>query len=251
MANKKRVQRRKKKKGKSPIRFLFILLTELVVLLGILLYLYIYHPDNPISTALHKMIDPIPEVVLDAGHGGYDSGSEFNGVLEKDVTLALTKDIGAALEAKGIPVCYTRESDDVAWPADNIKDLDARVQIANTSGAKLFVSIHTNANETKTGSGFEIWGDYNDKTILNFAKHIQTSVNTLGYTMDRGLKDVAISPLQVLYKNKLPSVLLEAGFLESERDRAYLLQDGRRKAFANKIAEGIYKTLQDEKKKHS
>lgn len=69
--------------------------------------------------------------------------------------------------------------------------------------------------------------------------------------MDRGLKDVAISPLQVLYKNKLPSVLLEAGFLESERDRAYLLQDGRRKAFANKIAEGIYKTLQDEKKKHS
>ena len=188
---------------------------------------------------------------LQSAHGGYDSGSEFNGVLEKDVTLALTKDIGAALEAKGIPVCYTRESDDVAWPADNIKDLDARVQIANTSGAKLFVSIHTNASETKTGSGFEIWGDYNDKTILNFAKHIQTSVNTLGYTMDRGLKDVAISPLQVLYKNKLPSVLLEAGFLESERDRAYLLQDGRRKAFANKIAEGIYKTLQDEKKKHS
>ena len=70
MANKKRVQRRKKKKRKSPIRFLFILLTELVVLLGILLYLYIYHPDNPISTALHEMIDPIPEVVLDAGHGG-------------------------------------------------------------------------------------------------------------------------------------------------------------------------------------
>ena len=70
------------------------------MLLGILLYLYIYHPDNPISTALHKMIDPIPEVVLDAGHGGYDSGSEFNGVLEKDVTLALTKDIGSVIQER-------------------------------------------------------------------------------------------------------------------------------------------------------
>ena len=69
-----------------------------------------------------------------------DSGSEFNGVLEKDVTLALTKDRGAALEAKGIPVCYTRESDDVAWAADNIKDLYARVQIANTSGCLLYTS---------------------------------------------------------------------------------------------------------------
>lgn len=249
MAGKKKQKHKKKQKRINPLRLLIVLLAEFVVLLGILMFLYEYHPDNPISRTLHEMIDPKPVVVLDAGHGGYDVGSEYQGVFEKDVTLALTKDVGAALEAKGIPVRYTRESDQVEWPADNVKDLNARVKIANTSGAKLFVSLHTNASETGDGSGFEIWGNLQNEQIVAFAKNLHEQISALDYTVDRGIKDVNTAPLHVLYYNKLPCVLIEAGFLESANDRAYLLNDGKRKVFADKIAEGIYQTLQDMEEK--
>ena len=60
------------------------------------------------------------------------------------------------------------------------------------------------------------------------------------------MKDQDLSPIQVLQNNKLPSILIEAGFLASENDRLYLIDDAKRKVFADKIADGIIKTLEDE-----
>ena len=72
-----------------------------------------------------------------------------------------------------------------------------------------------------------------------------------GYSQNRGMKDQDLSPIQVLQNNKLPSILIEAGFLASENDRLYLIDDAKRKVFADKIADGIIKTLEDEKKSNS
>ena len=81
--------------------------------------------------------------------------------------------------------------------------------------------------------------------------NILKELDSLGYSQNRGMKDQDLSPIQVLQNNKLPSILIEAGFLASENDRLYLIDDAKRKVFADKIADGIIKTLEDEKKSNS
>lgn len=87
-------------------------------------------------------------IVLDAGHGGYDTGSiSYDGVYEKDITLAITQKIGEQLEKAGYTVVYTRTSDEVSWSNDNRDDLRTRVAIGEEAGADYYISIHTNASE--------------------------------------------------------------------------------------------------------
>ena len=178
---------------------------------------------------------------MDAGHGGYDSGSNFGDIYEKNVTLALTKKIGTALENKGIKVAYTRTSDEVSWPADEVADLTRRVEISNTSHAKVFVSIHTNASELGSSvNGFEIWGKIKDTNVFELSKQVMGQMEQLQYTQNRGIKDQDLAPLQVLQDNQLPAILIETGFLENENDRAYLTNEASQQALADKIAQGIY-----------
>ena len=145
-------KQRKKKRGINPIRLLIVVAMEFLVILGLLIICVKVFPDNPILAPLFSKKAETPVVVLDAGHGGYDAGSTFEELYEKDVTLAFVKDIGARLEANGYPVLYTRKSDDVSWPANEVEDLSERVRISNESDARLFVSIHTNAAEVINGS---------------------------------------------------------------------------------------------------
>lgn len=244
----KRAASHKKRRRINPLRLLLLLVLELSILLALLVYLARYHPDNPISKAIVNIaqIEQKQElVVLDAGHGGYDVGSEYQGIYEKDITLALTKEIGEELERRGIPVLYTRESDEVSWPSNEAADLKARVAVSNESSASLFVSVHTNASELKNGQGFEVWGDLQDEEISRIVQQITSHVSELPYILDRGSKDSAYSPLQVLYDNTLPAVLIEAGFLESSADRAYLLDEEKRRELAVHIADGIEASLQE------
>lgn len=245
---KKRTLSHKKRRRVDPIRLLLLIFLELSALLALLMYLACYHPDNPISQAIVEIAQIEKRqalVVLDAGHGGYDVGSEYQGIYEKDVTLSLTKEVGEKLEQRDIPVLYTRESDEVSWPADVASDLRERVRISNDSKAAVFVSIHTNATEAKNGQGFEIWGDLQKEAVACLANQIDAHVNELPYILDRGNKDIAAAPLQVLVENELPAVLIEAGFLESSADRSYLLNKERRQELAEHIAEGIEAALKE------
>lgn len=245
-------KQRKKKRGINPIRLLIVVAMEFLVILGLLIICVKVFPDNPILAPLFSKKAETPVVVLDAGHGGYDAGSTFEELYEKDVTLAFVKDIGARLEANGYPVLYTRKSDDVSWPANEVEDLSERVRISNESDARLFVSIHTNAAEVINGSyGYEIWGKMKEPRVEALSENILKELDSLGYSQNRGMKDQDLSPIQVLQNNKLPSILIEAGFLASENDRLYLIDDAKRKVFADKIADGIIKTLEDEKKSNS
>ena len=246
-------KQRKKKRGINPILVILkIIGIVLLVILGLLIICVKVFPDNPILAPLFSKKAETPVVVLDAGHGGYDAGSTFEELYEKDVTLAFVKDIGARLEANGYPVLYTRKSDDVSWPANEVEDLSERVRISNESDARLFVSIHTNAAEVINGSyGYEIWGKMKEPRVEALSENILKELDSLGYSQNRGMKDQDLSPIQVLQNNKLPSILIEAGFLASENDRLYLIDDAKRKVFADKIADGIIKTLEDEKKSNS
>ena len=97
-------------------------------------------------------------VVLDAGHGGWDPGSENKPlrVQEKDLTLDVVLRLKPLLEAQGWTVVLTRDRDTALANAKNA-DLDARSAVAASSGADVFVSVHFDANATGTLQGSEIF----------------------------------------------------------------------------------------------
>ncbi len=91
-------------------------------------------------------------VVLDAGHGGKDPGSQGKyGTKEKDVVLDITKRVGRLLEKNaGIKVVYTRDED--VW----VPIID-RTKMANDANGKLFISVHANSNPNRKIQGFETY----------------------------------------------------------------------------------------------
>ncbi len=92
------------------------------------------------------------KIVLDAGHGGKDFGATGkNGTREKDVTLGIVLKLGKLIrERLGIPIEYTRDK-------DSFPTLNGRTHFANQRNAKLFISIHCNANKNRKASGFEVF----------------------------------------------------------------------------------------------
>lgn len=184
-------------------------------------------------------------IVLDAGHGGYDTGSiSYDGVYEKDITLAITQKIGEQLEKAGYTVVYTRTSDEVIWSNDNRDDLRTRVAIGEEAGADYYISIHTNASEYGDGaSGFEAYIDYENDTVTAMAQSIEQKLMQLGYTQNRGLKSTQDSSLYVIDSNPVPAMLLELGFITDSADAAYMCSEEGQNALAQSIAQGILEQL--------
>lgn len=151
-------------------------------------------------------------IVLDAGHGGYDTGSTRFDYYEKDITLDYVLRVGKLLEDQGFEVLYTRENDDWYWTEDNIVDLDARVAIANENQADVFVSIHLNDSDYEA-TGIETWVSFNDADSYQLAFDIQTALLSIGYSSDRDLRDQGDNGLRVLSNNMASSCLVELGFM--------------------------------------
>lgn len=238
--------KKKRRRGVNPVKLLSIVAAEGFVILMLLVICVKVFPDNPMIAPFIKPEKKIADVVLDPGHGGYDVGSEYNNVYEKDIALAIAKDVGARLEANGYHVLYTRDSDNVPWADNELADLTKRVEIANESNAKLFVSIHTNATEVPNDTyGYEVWGKIKNQEVFQLSNNILNEMQTLNYSQNRGMKDQDLTPIQVLQDNKLPAVLVETGFLASDNDREFLVNESKRKMLADKIADGIIRTLRD------
>ena len=171
-------------------------------------------------------------VVIDPGHGGSDPGAVYNGRQEKDDVLRLGKAVGALLEAKGINVVYTREGDIYETPFKKAQD-------GNSVGADYFVSIHRNSSEYPNQySGAEVLV-YSDSGIRK-----ELANNILDGMEMAGLKNLGIDErkdLVVLRRTRMPAVLVEAGFINSDKDNETF--DRNFDELAQGIANGILKTL--------
>ena len=102
----------------------------------------------PLVTAFH-MRAAERTFMLDAGHGGSDSGAVYNGRLEKNDNLRITLAVGERLARSGERVLYTRTDDSTV-------DLTYRSTMANSAGATYFVSFHRNSAST-VGRGVEVY----------------------------------------------------------------------------------------------
>lgn len=173
-------------------------------------------------------------VIIDAGHGGVEPGAIYNGRREKDDTLQLAFDLGNALERRGVEVQYTRVNDVYDSPIE-------KANIANQSDADFFVSIHRNAMPTpNTASGVEtlVYSDTGVPALL--ARNINQALAGVGWN-DLGVQERP--GLAVLRRTRMPAVLIEAGFIDNDRDNAFF--DQNLAATADAIADGIVKTFDE------
>lgn len=172
-------------------------------------------------------------IMLDAGHGGRDPGAVYNGRQEKDDSLALTLAIGELLQERGVDVLYTRTTDVYESPYQKAME-------ANAAGADFFISIHRNSSpEANTYSGVESLV-YNKSGIkLEMAENINEQLEAVGF-VNLGVKERP--GLVVLRRTRMPAVLVEVGFINSDTDN--MLFDNNFNDIALGIAEGILDTLQ-------
>ena len=189
------------------------------------------------------------KVMLDAGHGGYDAGSESKQgkkkKKEKDITLSITLKTGELLKQEGVQVLYTRESDTISWKSNNVDDLNTRSHMANASQADIFVSIHTNySDEAKDKTaGSEVWYSTRQSGSKKIAEHMELALRTDGYTKSRGLRDDRESFLSLLYYNQIPSILVETGFISNPKDVSILSDAKGQERIAQAISTGVLKAL--------
>ncbi len=179
-------------------------------------------------------------VVIDPGHGGVDSGAKYHGLQEKDITLAISRQLAATLKASGATVVLTRDADIDYYTrgrGGKHNDLARRVEIINGAGAAVFVSIHTNAIRGGQWFGAEVF--YNPKQAENRA---------LAETMQRALRDFPAgnkrqtkqdSDILVLKDSNIPGVLVEAGFLSNPGEAAKLADPAYQQKMAGQIARAL------------
>ncbi len=183
-------------------------------------------------------------IVIDPGHGGADSGTAHNGVVEKDVTLDIAQRLRSVLVAQGWTVRMTRESDVDPVSSDNLAKMRAdgkpnaddraylqtRCDVANGLGARLFISIHVNSAPIESAHGTTVyWYKPQDAP---FAQAIEKSLIPLAGTADDGTRH---ENFYVVRHTSMPAVLIETAFATNPGDVALLRQP----SFLQNVAQGI------------
>ena len=167
------------------------------------------------------------KIVIDAGHGGSDSGAVGNGLMEKDITLPISLKVGEVLKRHKLDIFYTRTSDEYV-------SLTKRAEMANDLNADYFVSIHINSFKDSNANGVEVLYYPTSISGIELARSIQNKLIEIGFT-DRGIKPRG--DLTVLSKTKMTAVLVEAGFI-SNKDDINILKN-KEDEIINLISKGI------------
>lgn len=169
-------------------------------------------------------------VVLDAGHGGSASGAIYGGVMEKDLTLPITLEVAHILEERGCQVFLTR------WEDSDV-GLYERCDMANGTGADVFVSIHANASVTNLEfqGTFTYYypGSYWGEALAGM---IQAEVVRAAGSIDRG---ILTDNFVVLRETRMPAVLVETGFMSCPAELWRLCDPAYQRALAQGIANGV------------
>lgn len=172
------------------------------------------------------------KIIIDAGHGGANPGAVYEGRRESDDVLRLALAVGDILKNDGFDVVYTR-TDDVT------QSVGEKAAIANESGADLFISIHRNAaprDNLYNGAQTLIYGPGGLREEV--AENIVNELENAGF-QNLG---VDIRPdLVVLNRTRMPAVLVEAGFIDSDKDNQIF--DSNFQEIAEAIAAGIEMSL--------
>lgn len=172
-------------------------------------------------------------IVVDAGHGGHDPGTNRNGVTEKAITLNVSKKVQAKLQNAGAKVLMSRSN-------DTYYSLQARTDFAKKNFAEAFVAIHVNSAGF-AAKGTEVFydtsGNINGTESRDLASFIQRNIVQKANMSDRGVKNKGF---YVIKNNNVAAVLVELGFITNSQDYAKLTSEKYLEIYADAIYQGLY-----------
>ena len=228
-------------------------------------------PSSEGLARLPMPLRPVHTIVLDPGHGGGDPGAiGVGGLREKDVTLALARELRQRLVERGFRVVLTRER-------DTSLSLEARTALAEGVGGDVFVSLHANAARRAGAHGIETYfldkshqrhslrvaarengvptnrlddlqravagfrtselGEHSGRLARLVHERAVTGVRgAYGHVTDLGVKQ---GPFQVLFLSGMPSILVEGGFLTHPGEANRLRSARYQAVLAEQIARGL------------
>ncbi|MBI9081314.1 MAG: N-acetylmuramoyl-L-alanine amidase [Pseudodesulfovibrio sp.] len=232
-----------------------------------------YRPPKGSKTMAGDLLEQlgltVRTIMLDAGHGGKDPGAVSNGIREKDINLRFVKILGEKLKAKGFNVVYTRTTD-IFIP------LEQRTAMANVKKADLFLSVHCNANRSKRINGMETYSlnlaksrdavriaarenavdpraisdlqfiltdlmvNSKIKESRDLASDVQSKTcNKVRRKWALNNKGTREAPFYVLMGAKMPSVLVELGYITNSTEAKRLKSGTYLDYMATGIVEGV------------
>ncbi len=177
-------------------------------------------------------------VVIDAGHGGSDTGAVGpRGTTEKSVALAVALKTEKILQDEGFKIVMTRRTDiDVAAPnASNTAELQARVNKAPAQ-ADIFISIHCNAFSNPKSNGMETYYYGSSAKAQKLAKLMNEELAKYGGLFNRGVK---AANFYVLKHTKCPATLIEIGFITNPDEEKLLANEKYQNKLAGAIASAV------------
>jgi len=187
------------------------------------------------------------QVVIDVGHGGFDPGKVgMNGILEKDVNLAIAERVARYLEALDVEVTLTRQEDRDLALSDSKRqkreDMENRVKIINEAHPDLCVSIHQNSYPKESIHGAQVFyyeGSREGKALAGILQEsLVERVDPENNRQTKGNKDYYL-----LRNSKVPTAIVECGFLSNKREAGALCTGEYQDRIAWAVAEGIVEWL--------
>ncbi|OBZ15540.1 N-acetylmuramoyl-L-alanine amidase CwlD [Bacillus sp. FJAT-27264] len=213
----------------------------LALMIGIIAY------DMPTAKTTNYWSLPLSGkvIAIDAGHGGPDGGAvSREGLIEKDINLSVSLYLRDYLQQAGAIVVMTRDGDyDLAqndtkgYAKRKTEDLKRRVRTIEEKRVDLFISVHMNSIPSNRWSGAQTFYYPNNQDNKPLADFVQAELrNTLENT-DRVAKTV--NTVYLLKALKMPSVLVEVGFLSHPQESLLLGDD----VYQRKVATSIYRGI--------
>ena len=200
-----------------------------------------------------RLSGPIGLVIIDAGHGGNDTGAIRDGVREKDLTLDVALRLDRLLKASGVATKLTRSTDETV-------SLPARAAAANEERDCILVSIHFDEGKRTAATGIGTFyasrqsapvplvaswlpfmqpassAEVSNLESQSLAELIQDSLVTRTQATNRGTR---AEQFYVIAKVRHPAVLVEGGFLSNNDDVVKLTREDYRQQLAAAISEGV------------
>lgn len=191
----------------------------------------------------HRMI------LIDAGHGGIDGGTSYGDILEKDITLAISRKLFLLLRSDGFDAILNRNgdyapSDENNWlhsKSRHLRDLAQRKELAEMLPANLVVSIHINWARSPSKHGPLVLYRQEGRSVM-LARSIQEQLNSI-YQVNSS--PIPGKPFYLLNKITAPTVIVEAGFVSSPTDRDKLCSPKGQQEIAEAIENGIIAYLME------
>jgi len=192
-----------------------------------------------------------PTIVIDAGHGGRDIGASYKGIIEKKITLKLALKLKKQLTRRGYKVYMTRST-------DKHRSLKQRTDYANAKKANLFISLHTNAAPRRRANyvykGIEVYYlrsrtkriRYRDRKIYTSSWKVKKSYKLCSHISNEMIKSVRKKHIVinkgvrrnnfwVLRGTKMPSILIESGYITDKYEGKRLTSN----AYQNLLVKGM------------